>query len=123
VTLTKHPKRAPPVWWQRVIAGERLPKSVFKAKSKCVGTVEDHRNIALDARELIRQHVFDRPVGSVSRLQLRFPWLRLMRLNSSSLDLELVTGRIIVVPPVWPAVVSGVNGCGYSARCVAGARA
>ena len=115
MTLTKHPKRAPPVWWQRVIAGERLPKSVFKAKSKCVGTVEDHRNIALDARELIRQHVFDRPVGSVFRLQLRFPWLRLMRLNSSSLDLELVTGRIIVVPLVWASC--GVRGERMRLQC------
>jgi hypothetical protein len=41
-------------------------------------------------RELIRKHVFEQPVG--------FPWLRQMRLNSSSLNLELVTGRTIVVP-------------------------
>lgn len=52
-------------WWQRVAAGERLPKGPLIAKSKCEGTVEDHREIALDVRELMRKHVFVRPVGSV----------------------------------------------------------
>ena len=52
-------------------------------------------------RELIRHRVFHQPVGSIFRLNLRFPWLRVMRLNSSStLDLELVTGRTVVVPLV-----------------------
>jgi hypothetical protein len=51
-------------------------------------------------RELIRKHVFDQPVGSTFRLDIAFPWLRVMRLNSSSLDLELATGRIIIVPLV-----------------------
>jgi hypothetical protein len=69
--------------------------------SQCEGTVEDHRNIALDARELIRRHVFEQPVGSTFRLNIAYPWLRVMRLNSSSLDLELVTGRTINVPLVW----------------------
>ena len=91
----------PKAWWQRVAAGERLPNGPLIAKSKCEGTIEDHREIALDVRDLMRKHVFVRPVGSVFHLQLRFPWLRLMRLNSSSLDLELVTGRTIVVPLVW----------------------
>ena len=77
------------------------PKGPLIAKSKCEGTVEDHRAIALDVRDLMRRHVFVRSVGSVFHLQLRFPWLRLMRLNSSSLDLELVSGRTIVVPSVW----------------------
>jgi len=54
-------------------------------------------------RELIRQHVFDQPVGSVFRLTLRFPWPRMMRLSSSSLELRLVTGRIVIVPLVWAA--------------------
>jgi hypothetical protein len=74
---------------------------MFNAKSKCDGTIEDHRTIALDVRELIRKHVFEQPVGSVFHLNLRFPWLRVMRLNSSSLDLKLVTGRTVVVPMVW----------------------
>ena len=87
-------------WWQRAIAGERLSNPVFR-RPKCEGTIEDHREIALDVRELIRKRVFDRPVGSVFHLNLRFPWLRLLRLNSSTLDLELVTGRIATVPLVW----------------------
>jgi hypothetical protein len=83
-----------------VIAGEPVPNPLFR-RPKCEGTVEDHRNIALDVRELIRKHVFERPVGSVFRLNIAFPWLREMRLNSSTLDLELVTGRNIIVPLVW----------------------
>jgi hypothetical protein len=82
------------------MAGQRLPKDLSKAKSKCEGTVEDHRGIALDVRELIRQRVFDNPVGSAFRLNLAYPWLRVMQLNSSSLHLQLVTGRIVVVPLV-----------------------
>ena len=104
MTRKKRPRRStvePKAWWQRVIAGERLPNGMFNAKSKCDGTIEDHRTIALDVRELIRKHVFEQPVGSVFHLNLRFPWLRVMRLNSSSLDLKLVTGRTLVVPMVW----------------------
>ena len=51
--------------WQRVLAGERLPKRLSR-HPKCEGTVEDHRNIALDVRELIRKRVFEQPVGSIS---------------------------------------------------------
>ena len=51
-------------------------------------------------RELIRKQVFEQPVGSVFHLNLRFPWLRVMRLNSSSLDLQLVLGRAVSVPLV-----------------------
>jgi hypothetical protein len=91
----------PKPWWQRVAAGERLPKDLLRAKSKCQGTIEDHRNIALDVRELIRKHVFEQPVGSVFHLNIAFPWLRLMRLKSTSLDLELATGRLVSVPLVW----------------------
>ena len=91
----------PKAWWQRVLAGERLPSGMFNAKSKCDGTIEEHRTIALDVRELIRKRVFERSVGSVFHLNLRFPWLRVMRLNSDSLDLTLVTGRAVVVPIVW----------------------
>ena len=87
-------------WWQRAIAGERLPNGPFR-HPKCAGTIEDHRMIALDVRELIRRHVFDQPAGSAFRLNLAYPWLRVMRLNSSSLDLQLVTGRSVIVPLVW----------------------
>jgi hypothetical protein len=69
-------------------------------------------------RELIRKQVFEQPVGSVFHLNLRFPWLRVMRLNSSSLDLKLVTGRTVVVPMVCARC--GVIGerMRRSARCV-----
>ena len=104
----------PNAWWQCAIAGEQLPNPVFR-RPKCEGTVEDHRNIALDVRELIRKHVFEQPVGAAFRLQLRFPWLRTMRLNSSSLDLELVTGRTVTVPLVWASC--GVMGEGMRLGC------
>ena len=91
--LTAEPK----TWWQSAVAGERLPKGLFNAKSKCEGTVEDHRAIALDVRELIRKRVFEQPVGSVFHLNIAFPWLREMRLNAKSLDLKLTTGRTIIV--------------------------
>lgn len=90
----------PKAWWQRAIAGERLPNGPFR-HPKCAGTIEDHRMIALDVRELIRRHVFDQPAGSAFRLNLAYPWLRVMRLNSSSLDFQLVTGRSVIVPLVW----------------------
>jgi hypothetical protein len=98
-----------------VLAGEPIPKGLFGAKSKCDGTIEDHRNIALDVRELIRQHVFDQPVGSVFGLSLRFPWLRLMRLNSCSLELDLRTGRTVTVPLVWASC--GVMGERMRLQC------
>jgi hypothetical protein len=104
VTQTKRSSRSTgksEAWWQRVLSGEPVPKGSLITKSKCDCTVEDHRTIALDVRELMRKRVFVHSVGSVFRLQLRFPWLRQMRLNSSSLDLELVTGRTVVVPLVW----------------------
>ena len=104
----------PKAWWQRVLAGEPVPKDLFRQRSKCGGTVEDHRNIALDVRELIRHRVFDQPVGSIFRLNIRFPWLRMMRLNSCSFDLELVTGRTVIVPLVW---ASRVSGSPASTRC------
>jgi hypothetical protein len=90
----------PKAWWQRVLAGERLANPVFR-RAKCEGTIEDHRQIALDVRELIRKHVLEQPVGSVFRPSIAYPWLRMMRLKSSSLDLELVTGRTVTVPLVW----------------------
>ena len=103
MTPYERPNRStaePNAWWQRVLAGERLPKRLSR-HPKCEGTVEDHRAIALDVRELIRKRVFEQPVGSAFRLNIAFPWLRVMRLNSSSLDLELITGRTVVVPLVW----------------------
>jgi hypothetical protein len=103
VMRNRHPERSnvePRAWWQRVIAGERVPNRLFR-QPKCQGTIEDHRAIALDVRELIRKYVFDQPVGSAFHLKLAYPWLRVMRLNCSSLDLQLVTGRIVVVPLVW----------------------
>ena len=94
--LTVEPKPL----WQRVLAGERLPKRQSR-HPKCEGTIEDHRTIALDVRELIRQRVFDNPAGSAFHLNLAYPWLRVMRLNSSSLDLQLVSGsRAVSVPLV-----------------------
>jgi hypothetical protein len=104
VTRSKSPDRIvnqPKAWWQRAIAGERLPSRLRASQSKCEGTIEEHRAIALDVRELIRRQVFDTPVGSIFRLNMRFPWLRVMRLNSCSLDLELATGRTVIVPLVW----------------------
>ena len=44
----------PKPWWQRVAEVEQLPDGPLIRKSKCDGTVEDHRNIALDARELMQ---------------------------------------------------------------------
>ena len=49
-----------------MLAGEPVQNPVFR-RPKCEGSVEDHRNIALDVRELIRKHVFERPAGSVFR--------------------------------------------------------
>ena len=48
----------PKAWWQRVAAGERLPNGPLIAKSKCEGTIESHREIALDVRDLMRKHGF-----------------------------------------------------------------
>jgi hypothetical protein len=87
--------------WQRLLAGERLPK-LLSRHPKCAGTLEDHRPVALDVRELIRKRVFEQPVGSVChRLNIAYPWQRLMRLNSNSLDLELISDRTVVAPIVW----------------------
>ena len=93
--ITKQPKAL----WQRVLAGERLPKRLSR-HPKCEGTVEDHRAIALDVRELIRKRVFERPVGSIFHLNIAYPWLREVRLTANSLDLKLVTGRTVIVPLV-----------------------
>jgi hypothetical protein len=97
------------------IAGEQLPSPVCRGP-KCEGTVEDHRSIALDVRELIRK-----PVGSTFRLNIAYPWPPVTRLVSSTLDLGLVTGRTVTVPLVWASC--GVMGseCGYNASCVLGA--
>jgi hypothetical protein len=91
VTQSKRSSRStgePTAWWQKVIAGERLSKPPFR-RPKCEGTIEDHRPVALDVRELIRKRVFEQPVGSIFRPSIAFPWLRRMRPISSSLDLEL----------------------------------
>ena len=98
--MTRNKRVEPKTLWQRVIAGERLPNRLFRLR-KCAGTVEDHRIIALDVRELIRKHVFDQPVGSVFRPDFAYPWLPVMRLNSFSLDLQLVSSRTVSVPLVW----------------------
>ena len=86
--------------WQRVLAGERLPERLSR-HPKCEGTVEDHRAIALDVRELIRKSVFGQRVGSTFRPNLAYPWLRMMRLNANSLCLELNAGRAVTLPLVW----------------------
>jgi hypothetical protein len=57
---SNHFTAEPKAWWQRLIAGEQLPKRLFR-HPKCEGTIEDHRLIALDVRELIRLLVFERP--------------------------------------------------------------
>src|SRR5215813_2523696 len=67
-------------------------------RPRCRGTVEDHQRVALDVRELIRQRVFERPVGSVLHLTLRYPLLRTMRLDRWSLVLRLTIGHIVTVP-------------------------
>jgi hypothetical protein len=117
VTQAKRPNRLtsePKAWWQRALAGERLPNPLFR-RTKCEGTVEDHRNIALDVRELIRRHVFERPVGSTFHPNIAYPWLRAMRLNASTLDLDLVTGRTVLVPLVWASC--GVMGERMRLQC------
>jgi hypothetical protein len=94
----------PKAFWQRLVAGERIPPCEAASRRtgpKCEGSVEEHRNIALDVRELIRKHVFEQPVGSVFRPNIAYPWMRVMLLNASSLDLELVTGGTVIVPLVW----------------------
>jgi hypothetical protein len=66
------------------------------------GTVEDHRGAALDVRELYRQRVLDRPVGStLPNCAFRWPWLRSFHLGSASLELGLSNGRNITVPLSW----------------------
>jgi hypothetical protein len=92
---------AEPQSWQRAVAGAHLPRGSFSPKSKCEGTVEDHRAIALDVRELIRKRVFDQPVGSMFRPSLAYPWLRMMRLDADALYLELNGGHVVTVPLVW----------------------
>jgi hypothetical protein len=102
MTGNKRPRQStavPRPLWQRVVAGERLPKRLSR-RPRCEGTVEDHQPIALDVRELIRYRVFGRRVGSEFNLNLAYPWLRVMRLNFSSLDLQLITDRTIIVPLV-----------------------
>ncbi len=66
-------------------------------------------------RELIRKGVFEQPVGTVFRPNIAFPWLRMMRLNSSTLDLELVSGRLVVVPLVWASC--GIMGRRMRLQC------
>jgi len=69
--------------------------------TRCRGTVENHQRVALDVRELTRQRVFERPVGSVFRPTLAYPWLRKMRLDTFSVVLQLATGCSVTVPWTW----------------------
>jgi hypothetical protein len=58
MTRNELPKRSAAEPRQRVVAGERLPSGLtasLNARSKCQGTIEDHRNIAFDVRELTRR--------------------------------------------------------------------
>ena len=64
MTRNKRSNAEPRSLWQRVLAGERLPKRLSR-HPKCEGTVEDHRGIALDVRELIRHRV--RRAASLSK--------------------------------------------------------
>jgi hypothetical protein len=77
-------------------------KSTFP---RCRGTVEDHKKVALDVRELTRERVFERPDGSMFHLAMRYPWLRTMRLDGFSLVLHLATGRVITIP--WTCMRCG----------------
>ena len=72
--------------WERVLAGERLPKRLSPAIRNAKAPVEDHpRDRAGRARTHPQAPVFERPVDSVFRLNIAFPWLREMRLNANSL--------------------------------------
>jgi hypothetical protein len=65
-------------------------------------TVEQYRYTALDVRELYRHRVFVQPVGTVWRnCTLTWPWLRWFRLDSASLELELLNGSHVTVPLIW----------------------
>jgi hypothetical protein len=68
---------------------------------RCHGTVEDHRRVALDVRELLRKRVFEHPTGSTFYLDVRYPWLRSMRVDGASVDLRLATGRTVSVLLAW----------------------
>jgi hypothetical protein len=71
--LNQTPTEPRPLW-QRIVAGERLPRDAFAPESKCEGTLEDYRPVALDVRELIRKRLFERPAGSVFRhLNIAYP--------------------------------------------------
>jgi hypothetical protein len=83
--------------WQRVLAGERLPKRL-SPHPKCAAAVEDYRPAALDVRELIRKRVFEQPVGSTFRPSLAYPWLRMMRLNADSFA-DATTDSALVPEP------------------------
>ena len=104
-------------------ARRRAAAETLFRQPKCEGTVEDHRLIALDVRELIRLRVFEQPVGRISNLDLTFPWLRVMRLNSSSLELQLATGRIVVVPLVRASCGAIGERLRLECLCVVGASA
>jgi hypothetical protein len=102
------------------IRGEGI--NLKNKRPRCSGTIEDHRNVALDVRELTRRHVFEQPVGSVFHLDLRYLWLRELRLNSATLDLQLASGRTETVYLAWARC--GVLGnrmrflCPRCRRCV-----
>ncbi len=70
-------------------------------RPRCRGTVEHHRRVALDVRELTRQGVFDRPAGLVFRPTMAYPWLRTIRLDAFSLVLQLATGHTVTVSWIW----------------------
>jgi hypothetical protein len=112
--LTSRSTREPKAWWQKVAPGDRLRNPLFRCP-ECEGTVEDRRAIALDVRELIRKHLFEQPVGTVFRPNIVFPWLRVMRLYSTTLDLELVGGRTVVMPLVWASC--GIMGQRMRLKC------
>ena len=61
------------------------------------------------------QACVEQPVGSTFRLNIAYPWLRMMLLKCSSLDLELVTGSAVVVPLVWASC--GVMGERMRLQC------
>jgi hypothetical protein len=67
--LTRSTAHSRPLW-QRVLAVERLPKHLSR-QPKCEGTIEDHRNMALDVREPISSLIFQSPFRTISIKRLR----------------------------------------------------
>ena len=95
---------------KELLAGERLPKGPLIAKSKCESTskttARSRSTYATDAQARVCS-----AGGLGFPLELRFPWLRLMRLNSSSSTGTSLRSHV-GVPLVWGSCGVWVSGCG-----------